>query len=51
MEYRRDEQRMFSAHVTWALVAEGDGFSIASKRVDLLNSDQESGHLRIAMPI
>lgn len=51
VEYRRDEQRMFSAYVTWALVAEGDGFSIASKRVDLLNSDQESGHLRIAMPI
>lgn len=42
---------MFWAHVTWALVAEGDGFAIASKRVDLLNSDQESGHLRIAMPI
>jgi len=51
VEYRRDEQRMFSAHVTWNLIADGDGFAIASKRVDLLNSDQESGHLRIAMPI
>ena len=51
VEYRRDEQRMFSARVTWKLHDGSDGFAIASKRVDLLNSDQESGHLRIAMPI
>lgn len=51
VEYQRDEQRIFSAHVTWVLFADGNGFVITTKRVDFLNSDQESGYLRIAMPI
>lgn len=51
VEYRREEQRMFSSRVTWDLREEGDTFRIASKRVDLLNCDQETGHLRIAAPM
>lgn len=51
VEYRREEQRWFSSRVTWDLRAAGDGFRIAAKRVDLLNCDQETGHLRIAAPM
>lgn len=50
VEYRRGEQRWFSGRTTWRLLDTGAGFRIASKRVDLLNSDQESGHLRFAVP-
>jgi ethylbenzene dioxygenase beta subunit len=50
VEYRREEQRWFSGRSTWRLRAEGDGYRIASKRVDLLNADQESGHLRFVVP-
>ena len=49
-EYRRDEQRWFAGRCTWRLRAEGKSFRIASKRVDLLNADQDSGHLRFAIP-
>jgi len=51
VEYRREEQRIYSSRVTWELAEAGDGFRIAGKRVDLLNCDQETGHLRIAVPI
>lgn len=51
VEYRREEQRIYSSRVTWDLAEAGDSFKIAGKRVDLLNCDQETGHLRIAVPI
>lgn len=49
-EYRRDELRWFSARSTWQLRQVGEAFQIASKRVDLLNADQSTGHLRFAIP-
>lgn len=50
VEYRREEQRWFSGRTTWRLSAGEGGFRIESKRVDLLNADQENGHLRFAVP-
>ena len=50
VEYRRGEQRWFSGRVSWSLRAAGETFRIHAKRVDLLNADQESGHLRFAIP-
>lgn len=50
VEYRRDEQRTFSGRCTWQLQPHGESFLIAHKRVDLLNADQDSGHLRFSMP-
>jgi 3-phenylpropionate/cinnamic acid dioxygenase small subunit len=49
-EYRREEQRWFAGRSTWRLRLEGKSFRIAAKRVDLLNADQDSGHLRFAIP-
>jgi ethylbenzene dioxygenase subunit beta len=49
-EYRREEQRWFAGRATWRLRPEGTTFRIAAKRVDLLNADQDSGHLRFAIP-
>ena len=49
-EYRREEQRWFAGRSSWRLRSEGKGFRIAAKRVDLLNADQDSGHLRFAIP-
>jgi benzoate/toluate 1,2-dioxygenase beta subunit len=49
-EYRRDEQRWFAGRAAWRLRPEGEAFRIAAKRVDLLNADQDSGHLRFAIP-
>ena len=49
-ESRRDEQRWFAGRCTWRLRKDGASFTIASKRVDLLNADQDSGHLRFAIP-
>jgi benzoate/toluate 1,2-dioxygenase beta subunit len=49
-EYRREEQRWFAGRSTWRLRSEAEGFRIAAKRVDLLNADQDGGHLRFAMP-
>jgi anthranilate 1,2-dioxygenase (deaminating, decarboxylating) small subunit len=50
IEHRRDEQRTFSGRGTWRLQPHGDSFLIAHKRVDLLNADQDSGHLRFSIP-
>jgi 3-phenylpropionate/cinnamic acid dioxygenase small subunit len=50
VEYRRDEQRWFAGRSTWTLQAAAQGFRISSKRVDLLNADQDRGHLRFAIP-
>ena len=50
IEYRREEQRTFAARCTWRLRPHGDSFLIAAKRVDLLNADQEAGHLRFVVP-
>lgn len=49
-EYRREEQRWFAGRSSWRLRADGKSFRIAAKRVDLLNADQDSGHLRFAIP-
>jgi 3-phenylpropionate/cinnamic acid dioxygenase small subunit len=49
-EYRRQEQRWFAGRATWRLRPDGKSFLIAAKRVDLLNADQDSGHLRFAIP-
>jgi len=49
-EYRREELRWFSARSTWQLRPHDKSFQIASKRVDLLNADQKTGHLRFAIP-
>ncbi len=49
-ESRRDEQRWFAGRCTWRLSKHGETFRIAAKRVDLLNADQDSGHLRFAIP-
>ena len=51
VEYRRNEQRWFSARVTWNLKILEGAIRISAKRVDLLNSDQERGHLWFATPI
>ena len=50
VEYRREEQRWFAGRATWRLRPHGEGFLIAAKRVDLLNADQDGGHLRFALP-
>ena len=50
VEYRRGEQRWFAGRVRWKLRRQGDGFLIAAKRIDLLNADQDGGHLRFAVP-
>jgi 3-phenylpropionate/cinnamic acid dioxygenase small subunit len=50
VEYRRGEQRWFAGRCTWRLRPRGDAFLIAAKRVDLLNADQDGGHLRFAVP-
>ena len=49
-EYRREEQRWFAGRASWRLRPQGNTFRIAAKRVDLLNADQDSGHLRFAIP-
>ena len=49
-EYRRGEQRWFAGRATWRLRPRGESFLIAAKRVDLLNADQEQGHLRFTVP-
>jgi 3-phenylpropionate/cinnamic acid dioxygenase small subunit len=49
-EYRREEQRWFAGRCTWKLAPRGESFLIESKRVDLLNADQDGGHLRFAVP-
>lgn len=49
-EYRREEQRWFAGRGSWRLRAEGESFRIVAKRVDLLNAEQDCGHLRFAIP-
>jgi ethylbenzene dioxygenase beta subunit len=50
VEHRREEQRWFAGRASWRLRPRGADFLIAAKRVDLLNADQEQGHLRFAVP-
>ena len=50
VEYRRGEQRWFAGRATWRLRPRGESFMIAAKRVDLLNAEQEQGHLRFTVP-
>lgn len=50
VEHRRDEQRWFAGRSTWRLRPHAESFRISAKRVDLLNADQDSGHLRFAVP-
>jgi len=49
-EYRREEQRWFAGRASWRLRPQGESFLIGAKRVDLLNADQDSGHLRFTVP-
>ena len=50
VEYRRNEQRLFAGIVRYMLVPKADWFGIKQKRVDLLNCDAETGHLRMSVP-
>jgi len=50
IEHRREEQRWFAGRVSWRLRPQGASFLIGAKRVDLLNADQDAGHLRFAVP-
>jgi len=50
IEHRREEQRWFAGRASWRLRLQGESFLIGAKRVDLLNADQDSGHLRFAVP-
>lgn len=50
VEYRREEQRWFSGRAAWRLRPRDGSFLIGAKRVDLLNADQDGGHLRFAVP-
>jgi benzoate/toluate 1,2-dioxygenase beta subunit len=50
IEHRREEQRWFAGRASWRLRPQGASFLIGAKRVDLLNADQDSGHLRFAVP-
>jgi 3-phenylpropionate/cinnamic acid dioxygenase small subunit len=49
-EYRREESRWLAGRCTWRLRPHEAEFRIAFKRVDLLNADQDGGHLRFAVP-
>ena len=50
IEHRREEQRWFAGRASWRLRPQGGSFLIGAKRVDLLNADQDGGHLRFAVP-
>jgi ethylbenzene dioxygenase subunit beta len=50
VEYRRNEQRTFSGYARHTLTRNGASFRIRMKRVDLLNSDTDIGHIRISIP-
>lgn len=47
VEYRDDTQRVFGAGVQHRLRPDGEGFRIASKRVDLVNCDAGHGFMSI----
>jgi len=49
-EYRRGETRWFAGHTRHELVADGATFLILLKRIDLLDCDSDSGHLRFSVP-
>jgi len=49
-EYRRGETRWFTGHTRHELIAEGENFLIRLKRIDLLDCDSGSGHLRFSVP-
>jgi 3-phenylpropionate/cinnamic acid dioxygenase small subunit len=50
-EYRLNEQRVFAGHVRHRLRRTPDGLRIVLKRVDVLDCDNERGHLRFNIPI
>ena len=51
VEYRLERQRVFAGLVKHRLKpGPGPGYRIAAKRVDLINCDSNSGHLRLNIP-
>lgn len=49
-EWRLNEQRIFAGVCRHQLRPEGSSFRILQKRVDLLNCDAETGHIRLTIP-
>jgi benzoate/toluate 1,2-dioxygenase subunit beta len=49
-EFRRSDQRIFSADVRYNLWRTAEGLRIARKEVRLINAEAESGHLRLSIP-
>jgi benzoate/toluate 1,2-dioxygenase subunit beta len=50
IEYRLNEQRLFAGHCRYTLERAAASFKIVLKRVDLLNCDAETGHIRLTIP-
>lgn len=50
VDHRLDDQRLFAARCRHVLAADGADWRIWAKRVDLLDCDRATGHLRINIP-